>query len=231
MRTLHLYLVRQVLATLGMTVLTCTAVLLLANVLKEVLALVFAGQVSLSVVTQAIVLLIPFVLAYALPVGMLAATLLVFGRFSADQELTAVRAGGVSLVALCTPVLLLSLVACCLAAFLNLQLAPQCRVAFLDLLVRTGVERASSFIVEGQFMDDFPGYIVYVGRKQDTNLEEILIYKVGADRRMDSRLHADRAQLVTDIANQRVVFRLQDVHYNDFVAWRDYHFGEKDLYL
>jgi lipopolysaccharide export system permease protein len=232
MRTLHLYLTRQVLATLGMTLFTCTFVLLLANTLREVLALVVGGQATLALVARAILLLIPFVLAYALPIGMLTATLLVFGRFSADQELTAVRASGVSLVALCTPVLLLSLVVSGLAALLNMQVAPQCRVAFLDLLVRTGVERASAFIVEGRFMDEFPGYVVYVGRKHDTNLEEVLISKLGPDRRMESLTHAARAQVVSDLANQRVTLRLQDVTMNDFVKWGgDLHAGEHDFTL
>jgi lipopolysaccharide export system permease protein len=232
MRTLHLYLTRQVLATLGMTLFTCTFVLLLANTLREVLALVVGGQATLALVARAILLLIPFVLAYALPIGMLTATLLVFGRFSADQELTAVRASGVSLVALCTPVLLLSLVVSGLAALLNMQVAPQCRVAFLDLLVRTGVERASAFIVEGRFMDEFPGYVVYVGRKHGTNLEEVLISKLGPDRRMESLTHAARAQVVSDLANQRVTLRLQDVTMNDFVKWGgDLHAGEHDFTL
>jgi len=179
MKTLHFYLLRQVVVSMLLTVTVFTFVLLLGNLLREILLLLVSHRVGLLAVVQAVLLLVPFVLVFALPMGLLTATLLVFGRFSADQELTAARAGGVSLVALISPIILLSVVVCGLTGWFNLYLAPSSRVAYKELLYGLGMQKPTALLSENQFVKDFPGYVIYVGKVlgPDT-VRNVLVYKM-----------------------------------------------------
>ncbi len=211
MKTLHLYLLRQVLLTLFMTVMVFTFVLLLANVLKEILSFLVNRQVSLLVAGEAILLLIPFVLVFALPMGMLTAALLVFGRFSADSELVAARASGVSLISLVSPVLLLSCALSIVCAVINLYAAPQCRVAYKKLIFEVGLEQAGNFLPE-QTYKDFRDHIVYVDKVNGTNLSDILIYNLEKDT-VESYIKAAAGRLHVDRTNQTIGVQLIDAWY------------------
>ena len=213
MRTLHRYLTRQIVATMLMTVVVFTFVLLLGNVLKEILGMLVNRQATLLMALQAIGLLIPFVLVFALPMGLLTATLLVFGRFSADQELTAVRASGVSLVAVVTPVLLLSAVMSLVSAWVNLEIAPRCRVAYKQLLVQVGMSQAGLLLPEKTFIKEFPNKIVYIGNIDDSDLKDVLIYNLNDDGKVDYYIRAREGKIEIDQANQVIHVQLTD-------AWR-----------
>lgn len=209
-KTLHAYLTRQILASLVMTVLVFTFVLLIGNVLKDILPLLMSGQVSLGAVASAVGLLVPFAWVFALPMGMLTATLLVFGRFSADQELTAVRASGISLVSLIIPILLLSLALCGICALVNLDFGPRCRVAFTTMRYNFGAKFSSVMLPEGRFITDRPGYIFYIGKNRGGNLEDIMILQLESDTNLQRTVLAPRGSMVVDSANKVLRLTLQD---------------------
>jgi lipopolysaccharide export system permease protein len=214
LRTLHKYLTGQVLATLLLTVAVFAFVVILLNGLREVLPLLFGGHVRLWLVLKAFALLIPFACVYALPMGFITATLLVFGRFSADQELTAARAGGVSLLSLISPVLLLSLLCCTLSAWFNTEIGPRSRVAFINLRYELIGDLANAQIPEGRFIRQFPGYIFYVGKNNNGDLQNVMIYQlqketnvIGEILAAHGQLNPKRAanQLVVDLADARMI--------------------------
>ncbi len=209
MKTLHLYLTRQVVAALLLSVAVFIFVLLLGNVLKEILTLLLNRQASLGGVLQAVALLIPFVLVFALPMGMLTATLLVFGRFSADHELTAVRAGGVSLLALITPILILSLALSGLAAAINMEIAPQCRVAYKRLLFRLGFQQPNALLMEKTFISDFPGYVIYIGKRKGDDVENVVIHRI-EDGELVQRTRATKGKIKFDEKKRQYLFDLFD---------------------
>jgi lipopolysaccharide export system permease protein len=183
---------------------------LLGNVLKEILPLLISGQARLGLVMKAIGLLIPFVWVFALPMGLLTATLLVFGRFSAEQELTAARASGVSLLSLITPVLLLSLFCCVISMWFNTDLGPRSRVAYRQLRSDLLNGLANVQLPEGQPIDDFPGYILYVEKNRGGNLQNVLIIKPGNETNATTTIKAPRGKLETDTLNKQLILHLFD---------------------
>jgi lipopolysaccharide export system permease protein len=200
-----------VLASLFLTVGVFTFVLLLGNVLREILTLLVSGHATFGVLLQAIGLLIPFVWVFALPMGLLTAMLLVFGRFSADQELTAVRASGISLLSLIAPVLVLSLLCCGISAWINMALGPQCRVAYVNLIFQVKGELLNAQLPEGRYIRDFPGYIFYTEKNRGGLLQNVTIITLPKDETNNTTtVMAPSGRLEVDAPDKKYILHLTD---------------------
>ena len=195
-----------------MTVFVFTLVLLLGNVIKEIRDLLVNRQATLGLACHAIRLLIPYVLAFSLPIGMLTATLLVFGRFSADQELTAARASGISLISLIGPVLAAGLAVSGLCAWLNFDLAPSSRAAYKQLLAGAVGSHPGGFLLSGQYVP-FGKYRVFAEHvhSDGTNLDNVIVSEYDADGTLVRWAKSPTGIIVVDNEARQVSLRLPEM--------------------
>jgi lipopolysaccharide export system permease protein len=108
MNRLQRYLFSSVLITAAWAVGVFAFVLLAGNVVKDLIGALAAGQISFETFFRLTAMLVPFVVSYALPMGILTGVLLVLGRMSAQQEITAMRAAGLGIVRISSPIFLVA---------------------------------------------------------------------------------------------------------------------------
>ncbi len=184
MNLLHRHIFWSVLTTCLALVGLFSAVLILGNVLKDMMSYMLAGQIEPTTFLYLMGLLVPYVAAYALPMGMLAGVLLVLGRMSAQQEITAMRAAGLSLFYAARPVILLGVLATVGALFINFEFMPRARTAYKAILAEAVQTNPLSFIVPRTFVRDFSNMVVYVEEKEGSELKDIWFWRLDDEDRV-----------------------------------------------
>jgi lipopolysaccharide export system permease protein len=190
MNLIHRHIFAHVVLTCGAAVGLFAFVLMLVNALKDLLGYVLQGQIEITTFIRLVGLLVPFVVSYALPMGMLTGILLVLGRMSSDREITALRASGMSVAWLSAPILFTAILGVILCALVNFQFMPAARVAYHQELADAVQQNPLSFIVPRTFIRDFPDRIIYVGEKQGDMLKDIWIWELDKQKRV---VHSGRA--------------------------------------
>lgn len=208
MNLIHRHIFANVVLTCGAAVGLFAFVLMLANVLKDLLGHLLQGQIEIDTFIRLIGLLVPFVISYALPMGILTGILLVLGRMSSDREITALRSSGMSVAWLSAPILFFALMGVTLSAFVNLQFMPTTRLAFQRELAGAVQRNPLSFIVPRTFIRDFPGMIIYVGEKQGDLLKDIWIWELDKQKRVVNSGRAATGWVRFDEAKSKLVLSL-----------------------
>ncbi len=176
MRILHAYIARGFLMTFGVTLLVFLFVMAIGNIFKVID--LFSRGVSGILILKVFSYGIPFSLIFAIPMSVLAAVFLQFSRLAGDREIIAMRACGISLWEIIRPPFLISLALCAVCVYINCNVAPDSHYARRKVLSKLGVETPVSLLDEGRFIRDFPGLTIYIGKKTDNLLKDIVINQV-----------------------------------------------------
>lgn len=207
---LHRHLLREILVATGLAMGLFVFVLLLGNAMRDIAELVAAGKLSLMVFLQLIGLLIPYVAAYALPLGVLTGTLIALGRLSSQQEITAMKSAGLSLYQIASPVFLISFMGMIAGVLVNLQYAPQSRLAYKQLMANAISQNPVGFIEERRFIHEFPGYVIYMGGRDGSLMKDFWIWELDEAQRVKLFLRAKEGEINFDERHNALVLTLRD---------------------
>ena len=211
MRLLSRYLLRQLAAPFLFGLGALTSLMLLSQIAKKFGALVGKG-LPWRVIGEVFALSLPFIIAMTLPMAVLLAVLYAFSHLAADNEITAMRASGISVYQILAPVLAWGVFMSAFNfAFVD-QVLPRSNARLRGLLIDIG-RKKPTFELREQVINEVPPsqYFLRAGRIDAATgrLRDITIYDVGGEtsRRI---IYADSGQMAYAEGQTDLSLRLYD---------------------
>ena len=155
------YVIRQVLVPFVLGLLVFTFIFIIPELMKYAETLVMKGVPAMAVATL-LVKLIPYALSLTIPMSLLLALLVAFGRLSADREFVAMQACGVSLMRLLRPVGLFSIGGWLATTYVLVWGVPAANQSFREQVAEIARQRVEGEVKPRVFFDQFRDLALYV---------------------------------------------------------------------
>lgn len=161
MKILYRYILREHIAPFFLAFFVITF-LLIIDYVPRIIDTVIDKNIGLPVVIELIGLNLAWMLALSVPMSVLVATLMAFGRLSSDFEITAMKASGVNVLRILLPLLLFAALLSYGMIQFNDKILPdlnkRARLLFGDI----SAMRPTLVFRSGVFITDIPGYLVLI---------------------------------------------------------------------
>ncbi len=213
MKLIDRYVGWQILFTSALAVSVLSVVLVLGNVFKQLLELLVKNDTALDLILSFLAYILPFSLSFTIPWGFLTAVLLVFGKMSAENELIAFRANGVSVPRICVPVLVLALISVGVCLWINVDVAPRAQAKMKEALYNIATSNPMAMFGSDKIIDAFPGRKIYVERSDGPELFNLLVYELNEDSELMKVVFAHRGLLETDREKRELLLHIFDARY------------------
>jgi len=206
MKILQRYIGLTVLSYTLVIMLILAAILCLANLLK--ISNLLVKGMSPLLILKFMYFIVLSLLDFAIPMALLVGTLLVFGRFASDNEITAMRASGIGLRTITAPIILLGILFMLASLYLNSFVIPDNTYKTRQLRKQAGAQGPEVLLEPGEFIE-FPGYAIKIRNREGDYFRNIAIYQYEGGR-LANVILAKRAKLETDQARKLCYLYLED---------------------
>jgi lipopolysaccharide export system permease protein len=209
MRVLRNYILNECVLPffLALGVLTC--VFLLGNLI-QLANLVINKGVSLGVILKVFMLYVPVLLGYTLPLACLVGITLAFSRLSADNEIIAIRASGVTLFKLLTPLLAIGLIFSLFLFILLDRVIPYAYHEQRVLLKTLGAKNPAAFLEPGVYIKAFEKQILFIYRIEDNKFYNITIFQPQPNKKLTRTIVAKSGEFSAVPGKDQLILKLID---------------------
>ena len=208
MRIITRYLLKELGGPFLAALFISTIILAAGNIIQTV-DMVMNKGVELFQVVKIFLLFLPYVLIFTIPISVLSAVLLGFGRLSGDNEVTALRTSGVSIYKIIFPVIICGFIISLFSVPLNDSILPQSEFAARKLLKKVGLRHPAAMLEAGIFIKGFEDYIIFIHDVKGNYLEDIRIYQPQKDGPTRT-IVAEKGEIIPMPEKDSVKLRLRD---------------------
>ncbi|MDF9833111.1 lipopolysaccharide export system permease protein [Ereboglobus sp. PH5-5] len=198
-KILHRYIASSVLSSAAAAIVFIGFIFGAVNLLKDVLVYLLDGRIPFGLFLKLCWDMAQYVGTYAVPIGMLIGVLLVLGRMSADNEITAMRTSGRSILQIARPILVIALFGVVAELGINFYLMPKSRVSYHVELEKALRHSAANFFVPRTFMREIPGAVIFFDKKDGQTYQNLWVWLLDNQQRATYIYHAASAVIEFDL--------------------------------
>jgi len=208
MKIINRYLLKEIGGPFLGSLFVSTFILAAGNIIQTADMVVNKGVEFIQVI-KIFMYFLPYVLTFTIPISVLSAVLLGFGRLSSDNETTALRTNGVSLYNIMMPIVVCGFLISLANVPLNDRVLPQSEFAARKLVKQLGVRHPTALLEPGVFIKGFKDYVVFVHRIKGKILQDIRIYQP-QDSGATRAIIAKRGEILSLPDHNALKLRLED---------------------
>jgi len=194
----------------------------------------FLGK-GLSVLTifEYLFLNLAWIIALAVPMAVLIATLMAFGRMSEDNEINAMRASGISFTSILKPALIFGVIICLTLTYFNNYILPE--MNFYARLLQGDIhkKRPGLEIEPGHFINTIPDYSMIIRKDNNGMMEDVRIFSK-ENQEIQTSIYSLTGEL--EMLDDAIVLMLYDgeIHeldLNDYKSYRRINFKQHKIII